>query len=408
MRTFFVYLFLEFKKSVKVLVKSAGSFLLMLCMVMAGAAAASYVFFGAQMFKVIDVGVAILEEETQTKAVVRFLSAMESVESICNFEYLTQDAAMEKLYDGEIQAVIVLPESLYDDMYTGQKGKISVYLPGEAPFQVQVFQELLSDGVSLLQTAEAGVLASRNMAEDGFSKMRPGKVAESISYTYIECALNREELFDKNVYSPLGQMDLYQYYFAAAVSVLLLMSGLNYSFLYQGQSRAVEQKLRVLGLGAVKLSVIKILVMANMSWILGTAAYLSGCLFSKWQKSYFIWFHKEILLWMIPVSIAAAVYFHIVFSAFGKGMQGAVFLLLANAMMILCAGVVIPSAYLPGAVRKIGAYLPLGILHQYCIEMFFGSISGGKLLLLAGWSLTGIGIGAIFSWHNTLYGTRYS
>lgn len=408
MRIFFVYLFLEYKKSVKVLLKSAGSLLLMLCLIMGGAAAVSFLFFGNQMFKVIDVGVAIPEEETQTKAVVRFISAMDSVESICSFEYLPQDTAMEKLYDGEIQAVIVLPESLYDDMYTGQKGKISVYLPRQAPFQVQVFQELLSDGVSLLQTAEAGVLAARDMAESGFSKMKPNQVAESVSYTYIECALDREKLFDKNVYSPLGQMNLYQYYFAAAVSVLLLMSGLNYSFLYQRQSRAVEQKLQVLGLGAVKVSVAKVLVMANLSWILGTAAYLSGCLFSKWQKSYFIWFHKEILWWLVPVSIAAAVYFHIIFSVFGRGIQGTVFLLLTNALMILCAGVVIPSAYLPEAVGKVGQYFPLSFLHQYCMELFFASLSKEKLLLMAGWSLAGIGIGAIFSWHNTLYGTRYS
>ena len=380
----------------------------MLCLIMGGAVAAGLLFFEAQMFKVVDVGVAIPEDETQAKAVVRFISAMDSVESVCNFEYLSQAGAMEKLYDGEIQAVIVLPESLYDDMYMGRKGKISVYLPKGASFQVQVFQELLSDGVSLLETAEAGVLAVRDMAEAGFSKMEPNKAAESISYSYIECALNREDLFDKNVYSPLGQMNLYQYYFAAAVSVLLLMSGLNYSFLYQRQSRAVEQKLRVLGLGAVKVSVIKILVMANLSWVLGTIAYLSGCLFSKWQKSYFLWFHKETLLWLVPAGFAAAVYFHIIFSVFGRGMQGTVFLLIANALMILSAGVVVPSIYLPGAVGQIGQYLPLGFLHQYCMELFFGSLGKEKLLLLAGWSLAGIGIGAIFSWHNTLYGTHYS
>ena len=401
MKTCVVYFILEYKKSVKVLLKSAASLLFMAVLLLAGAVVLSHVFFSARMFQAIDVGVAVPEGEKETKAVVRFLSAMESVESVCNFQYFPRDEAMEKLYEGEVQAVIVLPESLYEDMYSGQKGRIFVYLPENPPFRVQVFRELLSDGLSLLMTAEAGALASSDMAEDGFSKMKPYEAANYISYAYIRCALERSKMFGKYVYSPLGQMELYPYYFAAAVSVLLLMSGLNYSFLYQRKSRAVEQKLRLLGLGAVKVSVIKILVMANLSWILGTTAYLSGCLFSKWQKSYFIWFHKEILLWLVPASIGTAVYFHIVFSVFGRGMQGAVFLLLANALMILCAGVVIPSAYLPEPVGRIGQYLPLGFLHQYCIEMFFGSLSEGKLLLLAGWSLAGIGIGAIFSWDDT-------
>lgn len=178
-------------------------------------------------------------------------------------------------------------------------------------------------------------------------------------------------MFDEYVYSPLGQMDLYQYYFAAAVSVLLLMSGLNYSFLYQGNSRAVEQKLRVMGLGTVKASFIKILVMANASWLLAVASYLAGCLFSRWGKFDFIWFHGSVLLLLIPVSIGAAFYFHAVYSVFGKGMQGAVFLLSVNAVMVLCSGVVIPLAYLPEAVRRVGQYLPLNFLRQYCAEVFF-------------------------------------
>ena len=404
MRTFFVYLFLQYKKSVKVLLKSGASLLLTAGLLLGGAALLSHVFFGSQMFQAIDVGVSVPEGEKETKAVARFISAMESVESVCNFRYFPEDRAMKKLYEGEIQAVIVLPESLYEDMYTGQKGRITVYLPEDPPFRVQVFRELLADGVSLLTTAEAGVFAASDLAEDGVfesggraedrvfesggraedgepasggtvkdgsSRMKPYEAANFISYEYIKCALGRNKMFDEYVYSPLGQMNLYQYYFAAAVSVLLLMSGLNYSFLYQGNSRAVEQKLRIMGLGALKASAIKILVMANASWLLAAAAYLAGCLFSRWSKSYFLWFHGSALLWLIPAGIGAAVYFHAVFSIFGKGMQGAVFLLSVNAVMLFCSGVAIPSAYLPEMVGRLGKYLPLNILHQYCAEVLF-------------------------------------
>lgn len=382
MRTFFIYLFLEYKKSAKVLLKSTVSLLLAAVLLLGAAAVLSHVFFGSRMFQAIDVGVAVPEGEKETKAVLRFLSAMESAESVCNFRYFPENEAKEKLYEGEVQAVIVLPESLYEDMYSGEKGRIAVYLPEDPPFRVQVFRELLADGVSLLTTAEAGVLAASDLAgtdaiaygerdETGFPKMKPYEAANFISYEYIKCALGRDNMFDEYVYSPLGQMDLYQYYFAAAVSVLLLMSGLNYSFLYQGNSRAVEQKLRVMGLGTVKVSLIKILVMANASWLLAAASYLAGCLFSRWGKFDFIWFHGSALLLLIPVSIGAAFYFHAVYSVFGKGMQGAVFLLSVNAVMVLCSGVVIPLAYLPEAVRRVGQYLPLNFLRQYCAEVFF-------------------------------------
>lgn len=374
MRTFFVYLFLEYKTSVKVLLKSAASLVLTAGLLLAGAAVLSSVFFDSRMFQAIDVGVAIPEGDKETKAVARFLSAMESVESVCNFRYFPQDEAMEKFSEGEVQAVIVLPESLYENIYTGQEGKITVYLPEDPPFRVQVFRELLSDGMSLFVAAEAGALASSDMAKDESSKMKPYEAANYISYAYITQAMDRNKMFDKYVYSPLGKMDLYQYYFAAAVSALLLMSGLNYSFLYQGNSRAVEQKLRVMGLGAVKISVIKILVMANASWLLSAAAYLAGCLVSGWARSYFLWFHGTVLLWLIPAAIGTAAYFHVVFSIFGKGTQGTVFLLSANTLMLLCSGAVIPSAYLPETVARLGRYLPLNFLHKYCAELFFGRL----------------------------------
>ena len=168
------------------------------------------------MFQAIDVGVAVPEGEKETKAVLRFLSAMESAEAVCNFRYLPEDEAMEKLYEGEVQAVIVLPESLYEDMYSGEKGRIAVYLPEDPSFRVQVFRELLADGVSLLTTAEAGVLAASDLAgadaivygeqdETGFSKMKPYEAANFISYEYIQCALGRDNMFDEYVYSPLGK-----------------------------------------------------------------------------------------------------------------------------------------------------------------------------------------------------------
>ena len=55
-------------------------------------------------------------------------------------------------------------------------------------------------------------------------------------------------------------------------------------------------------------------------------------------------------------------------------MQGAVFLLSANVLMVLCSGVVIPSAYLPEWAARLGQYLPLNFLHRYCAELFFGRV----------------------------------
>ena len=72
MKTCVVYFILEYKKSVKVLLKSAASLLFMAVLLLAGAVVLSHVFFSARMFQAIDVGVAVPEGEKETKAAVYF------------------------------------------------------------------------------------------------------------------------------------------------------------------------------------------------------------------------------------------------------------------------------------------------------------------------------------------------
>ena len=48
--------------------------------------------------------------------------------------------------------------------------------------------------------------------------------------------------------------------FSAAVLLLLLMMGVNYGYLYQKQSRAVEEKIRIYGIGEGKNALIKVII----------------------------------------------------------------------------------------------------------------------------------------------------
>ena len=82
------------------------------------------------------------------------------------------------------------------------------------------------------------------------------------------------------MYSSLGKADLYQYYFSAAVLLLLLMMGVNYGYLYQKQSRAVEEKIRIYGIGEEKNALIKVLLMTVPLWLVGILVYATGCLVS--------------------------------------------------------------------------------------------------------------------------------
>lgn len=401
MRTFLTYFILEYKKSIKVLLKSFGSTLMMLLLVIAGAWAVSHFVFQSHIFQPVKVGMVIDENDEKVKMITKLVSAMESVESICEFVYVDEDEAKKLLAKEELSAAIILPENFYEDVDSGYNTPVTVYVSGNVSLNQRVFRELLTDGVSLLRTSEAGVYSVLSVAREYPAELSQKKIGNVISEIYIEEAFYRGRIFASEVSSALGEMDLYQYYFISAVTVFLLMSGLNYSFLYRKRTRAVEDKLKISGVGAFKVSVIKVIVMGNLLWLLSAGVYAAGCMISEKMKLNFLLFEGQTLLYLIPQCLAIAAYFHMLYAISGKSGQGAVIIFAANVFMILCSGAVIPVAYLPAAAGKIGSVLPLTFWNQYGAEAVFGQINVELLLVQAAIMLIATGIGAVASWKNT-------
>lgn len=163
----------------------------------------------------------------------------------------------------------------------------------------------------------------------------------------------------------------------------------------------MEDKLKISGVGALQVSVIKVIVMGNLLWLLSAGIYAAGCIISDKMKLNFLLFEWQTLLYLIPQCLAIAAYFHMLYSISGKNGQGAVVIFAVNVFMILCSGSVIPVAYLPAVAGKIGKVLPLTFWNQYAAEAVFGQINVEILLVQAAIILIATGIGAAVSWKNT-------
>lgn len=186
MRTFFTYFLLEYKKSIKVLLKSFGSTLMMLILIIAGTCAVSHFVFQSRIFEPVKVGMVVDEEDEKVKIITKVVSTMESVESICDFVYVDETEAKKLLAQNELAAAIVLPEDFYEDVDNGYNTPVTVYVSEEASLNQKVFQELLTDGVSLLRTSEAGVYSMLHVGKEYSAELSQRKIGDVISEIYIE------------------------------------------------------------------------------------------------------------------------------------------------------------------------------------------------------------------------------
>lgn len=405
MRNLIVYLELEWKRSLKVLGKSAVSLLVILCITIGGVFGISYVLFHFQIFEPIQVAVVIPDTEEESKVIARFLAGMESVRNICRFEYMEEKQVRTAVWEGKAQAAVILPEDFYQDIYEGNPAKVILLFPEEMDLDTAIFRELLEDGVSMIRTAEAGVFAAMDTGKVYETEMESYEIAEFISYKYIGNAFRRGELFQESIYSPVGNLELSEFYAAAVLVVFLLMSGVNCGFLYKQESRAVEQRMYANGLGAVSQTTVKIVAMAGMLWILSAGCYLSGIGVQQMMEIRTMGIDVTVFWKMIPLCFGIASYFSLMYVLAGRGMQGNLLLLCGNVLMIFCSGTVVPSAYLPRVVGSIGKWLPLNLFHEYSAQMLFGSIEVKLVLWMIIWGLAAGGIGVLITWkrHGTYY-----
>lgn len=219
MRNLIVYLELEWKRSLKVLGKSAVSLLVILCITIGGVFGISYVLFHFQIFEPIQVAVVIPDTEEESKVIARFLAGMESVRNICRFEYMEEKQVRTAVWEGKAQAAVILPEDFYQDIYEGNPAKVILLFPEEMDLDTAIFRELLEDGVSMIRTAEAGVFAAMDTGKVYETEMESYEIAEFISYKYIGNAFRRGELFQESIYSPVGNLELSEFYAATVLVV---------------------------------------------------------------------------------------------------------------------------------------------------------------------------------------------
>ena len=385
----------------KVFAKALFSLLLMGVILAASIFSISQVLFRSQVFAVIEVGVTISEEDERSSMAMGFISNMNSVKSICHFKYLDEDEALAQLKTNELEAVIVLPKHFYQDIDMGKNTPATVYFSYETTVEGQIFSELLRAGVSLLQTSEAGVYAALETAGVFSEQVVKENIGDHIAMLYAKNILNRERIFEEWIVSPFGQLTKMQYYFTSLILILLIMSGLNEGYLYERQSRAVEQKLKVEGLKTWQMDGIKILMIVNHLFLICVGFFILSVCLGKHPQLEMLKMPITMPFKMLPVCIAIAIFTHVIFAISGNNAQSNVVLFTLNVLLVIGAGMIIPAAYMPERIAKISPYLPTFHWYMYSLKALFEAISMKQIGIMALMSVIGLGIGAVASWKST-------
>ncbi len=400
MKTWIAFFIVECKRTWKTLLKSIGSFCICLLLTAALVAAFSVIMQNAQVFQKVNIGIAIPEGEGISRLATQYISSMDSVRSVCDFYYLDEQEAVEQLKQGTLQAVVVLPEGFYHDVQVGINPPALIYFPKDAAQNTQVFEELVTAGVSFLQTAEAGVYAALDTASYYGIELQGAGLGDTIAYLFANQMLKRDSIYSAKMLSPLGNLSVVEYYYAAGFVILLMMCGIQFGFLYGKRKRSVEDKLKICGVGSIRQSVVKVLVMTMSLYATGLLYYFAGIGIASRIGTYFVLYQGKIWYGLLLLCLGIAIYFHVLYELAGSSSQAAVFVFAVNIITIIGTGVLIPEAYLGREIAGISRFLPMKYWNAYAAGMLEGELSKEAVTGTVLFLLIGMAAGALLSLRN--------
>lgn len=406
MKTWIAFFIVECKRTWKTLLKSIGSFCACLLLTAVLVAAFSAIMQNAQVFQKVNIGIAIPEGESISRLATQYISSMDSVRSVCDFYYLDEQEAVEQLKQGTLQAVVVLPEGFYHDVQVGINPPAQIYFPKDAAQNTQVFEELVTAGVSFLQTAEAGVYATLDTASYYGIELQGAGLGDTIAYLFVNQMLKRDSIYSARMLSSMGNLSVAEYYYAAGLVILLMMCGIQFGFLYGKRNRSVEDKLKIRGVGSIRQSVVKILVMTEFLYVTGLLYYFAGIGIAGWTKTYFVFYQGTTWYALLLLCLGIAIYFHVLYELSGSSSQAAVFVFAVNVITISGAGVLIPEAYLGKEIAGISHFLPMKYWNVYAAGMLEGELSKEAVTGTVFFLFVGMVAGMLLSWRNEKSGQR--
>lgn len=406
MKTWIAFFIVECKRTGKTLLKSIGSFCACLLLTAVLVAAFSAIMQNAQVFQKVNIGIAIPEGESISRLATQYISSMDSVRSVCDFYYLDEQESVEQLKQGTLQAVVVLPEGFYHDVQVGINPPAQIYFPKDAAQNTQVFEELVTAGVSFLQTAEAGVYAALDTASYYGVELQGAGLGDTIAYLFAHQMLKRDSVYSARMLSTMGNLSVAEYYYAAGLVILLMMCGIQFGFLYGKRNRSVEDKLKIRGVGSIRQSVVKILVMTEFLYVTGLLYYFAGIGVAGWTKTYFVFYQGTTWYALLLLCLGIAIYFHVLYELSGSSSQAAVFVFAVNVITIIGAGVLIPEAYLGKEIAGISHFLPMKYWNVYAAGMLEGELSKEAVTGTVFFLFVGMVAGMLLSWRNEKSGQQ--
>lgn len=332
---------------------------------------ANKMLYGSRAVGNIQVGVAIPEEDRGAKWMMSMVSSLDSVSSLCEFVYLDEEEGRRQMKQGEIYALMLIPDQLLKGIMNGTNEPVTIVFPERAGLEAAVFRELTDAGTEILKTAQAAIYGTDELLKDMGKAAQISRAESDLNRLYLEYALSRSVYFKTEQVSASGDVTTEVFFGISCAVLAVFLLGIPAAGFLQPFSPVLEKKLYLSGFSRPMRLWARTIVLAIL-FALATAAPFFVCLYrGLFQSGLF-----SIPVWLL-ICICASGWVILIYEA-GKGtLAGVSILFLSSIIMMFMAGGLIPSVFLPEAVAGAGRVTPVFFLMEAVKWMILEDGSGG-------------------------------
>jgi len=199
-------------------------------------------------FSGLTLAIAAPEGDYTPELVEEYASRLEDVNQYCTFLSMKEPEAIEAMKDGDVTAVLVLPEDFIAGILDGTNPDVRLIVPEDRPLESLLTLWVGQSATDLLAAVQAGIYATLDFHEaadpEGISR---SQVMMDINLEFISWSLNRQDLFRTEKVNATQQLPVGLHYGLSLLAYCGFTAAPLFTVLYDRSNLIFRRRLRALG-----------------------------------------------------------------------------------------------------------------------------------------------------------------
>jgi len=203
-------------------------------------------------FSGITLAVTAPEGDSLPDLLETFIPNMKDVSEYCEVVALDREAAIRALEQGEVTAVLVLPENLAQGIMDGTNPDVELIVAGNRPLEALLTLSVGRSASDMLASVQGGIYAVlETYLEQSPGHLSYGDVMSQINLRYIRWTLGRQKMFRLEPIAVTSQLPVDVHYGLSLLVFLALSLAPLFMAVYDGGWIRSQKRYRAAGRGSI-------------------------------------------------------------------------------------------------------------------------------------------------------------